>query len=134
MKPEATYTEEIVGVLVSRLERARAFPAHLLVEYAAVLDFWIAEIQHCLLVIDGYPARIEAMDKARQEQSWGRWTAGVRTLKPGLRTGDRKDLRNKLIDATQALLRRMFDERLIDESAVHRASTELQVDLSNICP
>src|SRR5688572_462138 len=116
MKPEATYTEEIVGALVTRLERARAFPAHLLVEYAAVLDFWIAEIQHCLSVIDGYPARIEAMGKAQLEQSWGRSTAGVRTLKPGLGTGERKDLRNELIDATQALLRRLINERLIDES------------------
>ena len=59
-----TYIEEITSALVRVLTHACDGPPDRFAGYAANADFWVAEVRHCLDVIDGYDARFGRMKQA----------------------------------------------------------------------
>jgi hypothetical protein len=126
-----SYSVEIADILTDQLRRFVTLNRHQLVGHVANLDFWVAEVRHCLDVLDGYPARFERMKAAQEEYvsqhgtveydlndpccTWGRAAAPARTP-----AEERKKARGSLCDATYGFLVRCFRERMIDEAELRR--------------
>ncbi|MBI3410516.1 MAG: hypothetical protein HY040_19425 [Planctomycetes bacterium] len=51
------FSIEIATALTNQLARFTALNRHQLAGQVANLDLWMAEVAHCLVVIDGYNAR-----------------------------------------------------------------------------
>ncbi len=126
-----TYTEEYCGILLARLERANSLPIHLLVEYSAVIDFWLDEIRHCFNLLDEYPVRIQAMRDAQKpylRQAGRRGSA----FRRGLSDSKRNELRERLVKISRLLIGRMRRDKLIPHVKVRRASLLLEIDFNGI--
>jgi hypothetical protein len=61
-----SYPVEISKTLVETLTRFVTLNPHQLAGHVANLDFWLAEVRHCIEVIDGYRKRFEAMKSAQR--------------------------------------------------------------------
>ena len=54
------YIEAITEPLIDVMNRAASATDHRLVGYAANVDFWVAEIIHCVAVMDSFESRQES--------------------------------------------------------------------------
>ena len=54
------YTIKIAATLTQTLASIVTLNPHQLAGHVANLDFWLAEVRHCIAVIDGYRKRFEA--------------------------------------------------------------------------
>ena len=61
------YLEETCGALTRVLNHACQLHAHRLAGYAANMDFWMAEVRHCLDLVAGYGPRFDKLKKATKE-------------------------------------------------------------------
>lgn len=94
--------------------------------HVANLDFWIAEAQHSLKVLDGYRRRFERLKAAQTDYVARHHTTEfdlddlalqwVATSPKRVPTSELKTVRRDLCDAIYRFLRRCARERLIDET------------------
>jgi hypothetical protein len=133
-----SFSIEMVGILTDQLGRFVTLNRHQLVGHVANLDFWVAEVRHCLDVLDGYAARFERMKAAQEEYvsqhgtveydffdpccTQGRAAPPVRTP-----AAERKKARGSLCEATYRFLVRCFREGMLDEAALRRAAGTLGI-------
>jgi hypothetical protein len=132
------YSTDIAKILTDQLTKFTTLNRHQLAGQAANLDFWLAEVRHCLDVIDGYARRFDRMKKAQgkhvslhhtvefdlDEPCDIRDTAAPPTRVPHRELqGSRRDL----CEATYRLLLRCFKEGLMDASAVRRDCDRLGI-------
>ena len=112
-----SYIENICAPIVATLERTTTLPTHHFAGHAANIDFWMAEIQHCLSVIDGYPQRFERMKKAQQAQGE---SSGIneKNIQRGFKEHERKELRLRVQKTGQRFLERCYNEQMIDFNAL----------------
>ncbi len=125
------YSSEIAGTLAGQVARFVTLNRHQLAGLVANLDFWIAEVRHCLDVIDGYPRRFERMKAAQMnhvsehgtveysldDPSITRGRAAPPRRVPG---GELGDSRRQLAEATYRFLVRCCREGFIDEDRLRR--------------
>jgi hypothetical protein len=107
------------------------------VGHVANLDFWIAEAQHSLCVIDDYRQRFQQSRAARTEyvsrhgtiefalnDSSLQWSA---TSPKRVPSSELKTVRRDLCEATYQFLVRCARERLIDETTLRAKCGELGI-------
>ncbi len=118
-----SYLEEITAPLTKVLSHHAQLPASQLAGHAANVDFWMAEVAHRLMVIDGYQKRFKAMREAQLQHPGAH---GV--VPPPQRSTsdeDRKTLARDLRDAAHSLLDRLEREALIDQTRAQELRKKL---------
>jgi hypothetical protein len=131
------YSSEIATILTDQLKKFVTLNPHELAGHVANLDFWVAEVRHCLDVIDGYNPRFEQLKAAQARHISEHGTLEFRIDEPSLlsapspprRVADRElqDARRLLCDATYRFLVRCFKAGLIDEAVVRRTCGRLDI-------
>jgi hypothetical protein len=121
------YSSDITNTLTVQIETFVTLNRHQLAGHVANLDFWVAEVRHCLDVIDGYNRRFEQMKTAQTKRIAEDGTMEFRLDDPCCtRTGaspprrvpsaELEKSRRHLCDATYRFLVRCFNDGLINES------------------
>lgn len=62
-----SYATEVANLLTAQLDRFVTLNRHQLAGQVANLDFWMAEAEHALAVIDGYDKRFDCLDRAQRQ-------------------------------------------------------------------
>src|SRR5262249_17639629 len=113
---------------------------HQLVGQVANLDFWEAEVRHCLDVIDGYGHRFERMKAAQERYTSEHGTVIFRLDDPcctqkaatpprRIPASELKEARRPLRDSMYRFLGRCFNEGLIDEAMVRQTCNRLDIGI-----
>jgi hypothetical protein len=137
------YSAQIGKRLANQLTKFVSLNRHQLAGQVANLDFWLAEVRHCLIVIDGYGQRFERLKAAQMSYvsehqvvefdlpeyedddcCYGRQLAG-----PPLRAPARQlaDARRSLCDAVYSFLMRCFKEGHIKEARLRKVCADLGI-------
>lgn len=125
------YTVEIARALVETLRTFVTLNRHQFAGNVANIEFWYDETRHCLSVIDGYRARIEAIKEAQGRYAAVHQTVTYRNGDGGYENDERyrsvpparanlsdqelKELRKSVVDAAYAFALRAFREKRIAE-------------------
>ncbi len=134
------YSSDIADLLTSQLARFVTLNRHQLAGQVANLAFWLAEVRHCLEVIDGYEARFERLKAAQMNHAAKHGTAEFllhdpcctkQAAAPPRRAPDSglKGSRRSLCDATYRFLVRCFHEGLIGESGLRSDCDSLGISV-----
>jgi hypothetical protein len=128
------YLEAIAESLIDELNGAAGCSDHRIVGYAANVDFWVAEIGHCIAALDGFPQRqalfadavIQAAKGIREAEIQTAQRLGASSDPTQLLYGEASNssqperyleniatLRIRLIEAARKFLGRMRSEDLI---------------------
>jgi hypothetical protein len=139
------YSNDISKTLTDQITKFVTLNRHQLAGHVANLDFWVAEVRHCLDVIDGYDRRFEKMKTAQTKHISRHETVEFslddpcciqRPVSPPRRVSgaDLGEARLNLCDATYRFLVRCFNEGLIHEDVFRRAcgSLDLGVEASDV--
>jgi hypothetical protein len=122
-------------LITDQVSRFVTLNRHQLAGHVANLAFWMAEVRHCLQVLDGYGKRFRLMKAAQEKHVAEHHTiefdlddpcctqgkAGPPRKVPG---SELKEARVALSEATRRFLVRCLRERLIDEPALRKACDE----------
>jgi hypothetical protein len=132
------YSTDITTLLTGQLAKFTTLNRHQLVGHVANLEFWVAEVRHCLDVIDGYAARFKRLKSAvvrhlsehsttefdLDEPVEINWPAEPPHRVPG---SDLKEARRDLCESAYRFLVRCFNEGLIEEATLRKACDGLGV-------
>jgi hypothetical protein len=132
------YSIEIARTLTDQLTKFATLNRHQLVGHVANLDFWLAEVRHCLDVLDGYQARFRRLQVSHKKHVSEHETiefdlhdpcCTVTTASPPNRVPDRelKEARHLLCEATYRFLIRCFHEGFLEESKLREACENLGI-------
>ena len=119
-------------LVTDQLSRFVTLNRHQLAGHVANLDFWLAQVRHCLQVIDGYGARFRLLKTAQQEHVAEHHTVAFYLDDPCCTRGkpdpprkvadsELKDARVALTEATRRFLVRCYTAGLIGEPAFRKA-------------
>jgi hypothetical protein len=131
---QKTYIDRLCGALTDVLERAAGGSADRLAGYAANIDFWIDEAEHCLRVIDGYEERYLRFHEAQQEvvaargpMKWDErgWRSPPSEIHPTSTSDELKRLRRHIIGAMAKFLDRCAKERMIGQKQRQAAAARI---------
>jgi hypothetical protein len=131
---QETYVDRLCGALTDVLNRAATGSADRLAGYAANVEFWIDEAEHCLRVIDGYDDRFRRFHKAQQEvvasrgpMKWDErgWRSPPPETHPTSTPDDLKRARRQIVGAMAKFLDRCVKERLIGQTLRQSAAARI---------
>lgn len=136
------YSSDISKTLTDQIKKFATLNRHQLVGQLANLDFWAAEVRHCLEVIDGYGHRFEQMKAAQMkfvadhgtvmfdldDPCCTRASAAPPRRVPSQELGE---ARRQLGDAFYRFLVRCLHEGLIDERALRRVCGTLDIGVES---
>ncbi len=127
-----SYSSDIAKILADQLTKLVTLNRYQLAGHVISLDFWMGEVEHCLDVIDGYPARFGRMRDAQAEYVTRHGTVEFDLGEPfdpyeGQRSSPPSppkqvphavlvEARHQLVEAARRFLLRCYHERLIDET------------------
>jgi hypothetical protein len=134
------YSTDITNLLTDQLAKITTLNRHQLVGHVANLEFWVAEVRHCLDVIDGYATRFNRLKSAQVRHTAEHnttWFAlddpccinGAAEPPRRVPAGELKNARRTLCDATYRFLVRCFNEGLLDEAALRQACGGLGIGI-----
>ena len=118
-----SYTEEIARPLIETLSKTAGLPTFQLAGHVPNLAFWMDEVKHALIVIDGYPTRFVDMVAAQTQfdidhpddaQSRKRHEYDYQPPKLALSPAFSERLKRELLNAVALLLNRCLKEELLD--------------------
>jgi len=118
------YSSDITKTLTEQITKFATLHRHQLAGHLANLDFWAAEVRHCLEVIDGYGRRFERMKAAQLNLVTDAWLGRVPSR-------ELRETRRQLCDAFYRFLIRCFREGLIDESSLRRVCGTLDIGVES---
>ena len=132
------YSTDIAEILTDQLAKFTTLNRHQLAGQTANLDFWLAEVRHCLDVIDGYVRRFDRLKTAQGKHISQHHTVEfdlddpccIRdTAAPPTRVPHRElqGSRRDLCEATYRLLLRCFKEGLMDAPALRQECGRLGI-------
>lgn len=126
------YVEDITEPLIKTLSYTSGLPVRKLAGHAANLEFWVGEVKHAFVVIDGYGERFKKLqdgERLATERLGFEWHPfhGEKWLRPGMSASELKELRRRLGDAVCQLLRRCYKEGLILEAELEKRSERLDL-------
>jgi hypothetical protein len=142
-----SFSTELAKLVAGQLSRFVTLNRHQLGGQVANIDFWLAEVRHCLEVIDGYSKRFQQLKAAQL-----RHVAEHQTTEFSLRDpcctqrspalprkvphSELQEARRDLCEATRRFLVRCFSENLITEVEFQRACAEvgIEVDAEDLRP
>ncbi|WP_435020277.1 hypothetical protein TA3x_001740 [Tundrisphaera sp. TA3] len=136
------YSSDISRTLINQLTKFATLNRHQLVGHLANLDFWAAEVRHCLEVIDGYSRRFERMKAAQMkfvadhgtiefdidDPCCTRTTATPPRRVPSQELGDAG---RQLRDAFYRFLIRCHHENLLGEVALRGVCRSLEIGVES---
>jgi TRAP-type C4-dicarboxylate transport system substrate-binding protein len=117
------------------LERAAGGSADRLAGYAANVNFWIDEAEHCLRVIDGYEDRFIRFQEAQQgivasrgPMKWDErgWRSPSSETHPTSTPDDLKRARRRVVGAMAKFLDRCVKEQMIDQKQRQAAAARVR--------
>ena len=132
---QESYIDRLCAALTDVLERAASGSADRLAGYAANIDFWIDEAEHCLRVIEGYQDRFQRFEEAQQkvvaERGRMKWNErGWRSPPPQIHaTSTRDDLvgaRRRVVGAVGKFLDRCAKEQMIGQKKFLAAAAKFR--------
>jgi hypothetical protein len=134
------YTSDIAKILADQLTKFAILNRHQLAGHAANLDFWMAEVRHCLDVIDGYGKRFEQLRvaQARHAAEHGTVEFSLRdprhtqqSAAPPRRVphSELEGARRGLCDATYRFLVRGFHQGFIEATALRQMCDRLGIGI-----
>jgi hypothetical protein len=135
-----SYSSDIAKLLAGQLAKFVTLNRHQLAGHAANLDFWLAEIRHCLEVIDGYSPRFERLREAQQRYVSAHNTTEFNlddpccTQRPAARPkrlpdAELREARLSLCNAAYRFLVRCCNEGFIAESELREACSGLGIGI-----
>jgi hypothetical protein len=128
---QENYIDQLCSALTDVLERAASGSADRLAGYAANVDFWIDEAEHCLRVIDGYEERFQRFHEAQQEVvaargpiKWNErgWRPPPPETNPTSTMDDLKRARRHVVESMAKFLDRCVKERMLGRKKRQAAS------------
>jgi hypothetical protein len=136
------YSQDIAKILTDQVTKFATLNRHQLVGHLSNLDFWTAEVLHCLEVIDGYSRRFEQMKAAQvkyvadhgtvefspEDPCCTRASAAPPRRIPSQEFGEARRL---LCDAFYRFLIRCFNEGLLDEGSLRRTCHKLGIGVES---
>jgi len=135
-----SYSSEITKILTDQITKFTTLNRHQLAGQVANLDFWVAEVGHCLDVLDGYHHRFEQMRDAQTRYVSEHGTVEYQLEDPRhtqikapppmrVSAAELGEARRHLCDATYRFLVRCFNEGRIDESTLRRTCDSLDLGI-----
>jgi hypothetical protein len=132
------YSSDIAKILADQLTRFATLNRHQLAGHVANLDFWTAEVRHCLDVIDGYGKRFEQLKaaQARYVTEHGtvefllrdpRHTQQAAAPPKRVPHSELEGARRGLCDAAYHFLVRCFHQGFIEEAALRQMCDRLGI-------
>jgi hypothetical protein len=136
------YSSDISRILTDQITKFATLNRHQLVGHLANLEFWAAEVRHCLDVIDGYGRRFEQMKAAQMKFVADHGTVEFHLDDPcctrttaapprRVRSQELGEARRELCDAFYRFLVRCLHEDLIDERALRRVCGTLDIGVES---
>lgn len=134
------YSTDITKTLTVQISKFVTLNRHQLAGHAANLDFWVAEVRHCLDVIDGYNGRFEQMKTAQTKHTSEHGTVEFSLRDPRhtqevappprrIPSGELAEARRNLCDAAYRFLLRCCNEGLINEDVLRRTCGSLDIGI-----
>lgn len=134
-----SFSKDMAELVTKQLSRFVTLNPHQLAGQVANLDFWLAEVHHALVVIDGYGVRFVRMEAAQEQFVAAHGTtmsevgpAGVTERRPPVprRIPDRelRKVRRAMIEAASRFLQRCRQDGLISESQLTAMLSGLGVE------
>src|SRR5262245_11982346 len=133
-----SYSTESARLLTTQLQKFVTYNRHQLAGQAANLDFWMAEVRHSLMVIDGFNQRFKALRYAQNSYVAAhdtvefnlhnrRHTESSPALPRHVPHRELSDARQALCDAAKSFLRRCLKEGMIDHSRFDEAHQSFEL-------
>jgi hypothetical protein len=134
------YTSDIARILANQLTKFATLNRHQLAGQVANLEFWTAEVRHCLEVIDGYGQRFEQLRdaQARHVAEHGTVEFSLRdpcctqqAVSPPKRVphSELGGARRGLCDAAYRFLVRCFNEGFLDATTLRQICDRLDIGI-----
>jgi hypothetical protein len=134
------YSSDITKTLTVQITKFVALNRHQLAGHVANLDFWVAEVRHCLDVIDGYKLRFDQMKAAQMthisehgtvefslhDPCFTQGRASPPTRVPSAELGEAK---RNLCDATYRFMVRCFNDGLIEQDLLRQTCSSLDLGI-----
>jgi hypothetical protein len=135
------YSTDLADLLTDQLQRFATLNRHQIAGHVANLEFWLAEVRHCLSVIDDYGPRFERMKDAQSQYVLEHGTINfalddpccIQQSAPQPRRvphSELRDSRRSLCDATYHFLVRCYRERLLSEQQLRSECEQLQISVA----
>ena len=131
---QPTYIDRVCDALTDVLDRAASGSADRLAGYAANIDFWIDEAEHCLRLIDGYDERFlrfheaqQAIVASRKPMKWDErgWRSPPPDTSPTSSLEDLLNARDRVVKSMTKFLNRCVKERFIGSKLSQSARKRL---------
>jgi hypothetical protein len=133
------YSTDIADLLAAQLQKFVTLNRHQLAGQVANLDFWLAEVRHCLDVIDRYPERFARLSSAQEQHVTRHGTVEFDLTdrefqyraSPAQRVPAQamQKSRRGLVQVTRQLLQRCVKEGFLTDDAARRALEGLGIDV-----
>lgn len=135
-----SYSTELTRLVADQLSRFVTLNRYQLAGHVANLDFWLAEVRHCMEVVDGYGKRFQRLKTAQAKHIAEHHTTEFALDDPCCtqqmpaaprKIPDRefRDLRLALCDATRRFLLRCCREGFIEEGVLRQAFANLGIEI-----
>ena len=133
------YVRDISDSLTRVLQHGASLTPHRIAGYAANAEFWLAEVEHCFAVLDGYSKRFRAMREAtaayvtdhpvdpQRADSDTRTTANLKDF-------EIKELREAVATAARAFFRRCAELELLSPEVLARADQLVNLEYDDSVP
>jgi hypothetical protein len=135
-----SFSTDIAGLVADQLSRFVTLNRHQLVGQVANFDFWLAQVRHALMAIDGYGVRFIQMHAAQEQyvaqHGTTEFVLGAEDYTPQTRpshprrVSDRElqKTRRALVEATTRFLARCRKDGLISKSQLSEANRILDIE------
>ena len=133
------YVRDISDSLTRVFEHGTSLAPHRIAGYAANTEFWLAEVEHCFAVLDGYSKRFRAMRDATARYvsdhpiDPARADSDTRTTQ-NLKDFEIKELRESVATAARAFFRRCAELALLPDDLLRRADQLLNLEYDDSLP
>lgn len=133
------YVRDISDSLTRVLQHGASLAPHRIAGYAANAEFWLAEVERCFAVLDGYSKRFRSMREATAAYVRDhpidpqRADSDTRTT-PNLKDFEVKGLRESVATAARAFFRRCAQLDLLSADLLRRADQLVNLDYDDSVP
>lgn len=135
--PEAgqSYIHRLCDALIDEFSHASKGTKDRLAGYVANFDFWVSETEHRIALIKTYESRFKRFSEGQQavadtgDLKWNErsdWTPPPSIVQRSTNATERKEIRNKVIQAFTQFVDRCVHDKLIDDQTRTQAIRRIQ--------
>jgi hypothetical protein len=138
-----SFSTEMAKLVTDQISKFVTLNRHQLAGHVANLDFWTAQVRHCLAVLDGYGKRFHQLKTAQARHVAERHitefslddpccSQGVPTPPRKVPDSELKEARTALCNATRRFLVRCHKEGFIGEAEFRKTCEQLGISFDPI--